>query len=60
MLKDKTIYREGKPSVCHRIKQKVLSKLSVKGRKALNKKLHDALKDKEFSIIASFCGGGTF
>lgn len=59
MLKDKSIYREGKPSVFYRIKQKTLSKLSVRGRKALNTELHNNLSSKEFSIIASFCGGGT-
>lgn len=59
MLEDKTIYREGKPSTFNRIKQKVLSKLSVLGRKALNAELHDKLSSKKFSVIASFCGGGT-
>jgi len=59
MLENKSIYREGKPSIFHRIQQKVLSKLSVQGRKKLNAKLHNDLSSKKFSIIASFCGGGT-
>ncbi len=59
MLEDKSIYREGRPSLLYRIQQKILGSLSFKGRKKMNLELHNRLKDRRFSIIASFCGGGT-
>lgn len=59
MLDDFNIVRPGKPSLKERIKTNLCEKLSKKQRKQLNLEYLNNVSNKDFSIFASFCGGGT-
>lgn len=59
MLEDKSIVRSPQPAMPARIKQKLRAKLSKGQRKKRNEEYRAAVEKKDFSVIASFCGGGT-
>ncbi|MDD6793804.1 MAG: DUF1919 domain-containing protein [Clostridiaceae bacterium] len=58
MIEDLSIVRT-KQSVYEIVRQKILSKITVNNRKKLNSFMRENVHDKDFTIIASFCGGGT-
>lgn len=58
MLIDENIIRT-KQSMFAIVKQKFFKLLSKKNRKKINKSMQQRLKQKDVTIIASFCGGGT-
>ena len=58
MLLDSNIIRTNQNSF-EILKQKILKKLFKKRREEKNKSMQNQLKANDFTIIASFCGGGT-
>lgn len=58
MLSDLSIIRSHQ-SLPEIIEQKFFSTISKKGRDKLNIKMRNSVKNKDFTVIASFCGGGT-
>ena len=58
MLNDLSIIRT-EQSFNEIVKQKFFSKVSVNNRKKQNKYMKKKLRQNDFTIIASFCGGGT-
>lgn len=59
MLTDKNIARPGAPTLTERLAQKLRAAVSKGGRKKINEQYKSALNCDDFTIIASFCGGGT-
>lgn len=57
MLNDISIVRPGQPSLAERIKTNICKKVSRKQREVLNIEYSNSTIEKDFSIIASFCGG---
>lgn len=59
MLNDNNIKRPGKPPYSDRLRTKFFSKIAKKNRKKLNQEYAQRINEKDFTIIASFCGAGT-
>ncbi|MDM0632410.1 DUF1919 domain-containing protein [Clostridium perfringens] len=58
MLDDLSIVRT-KQSITEILRQKFFLKISVSNRKKINKYMNEQIEKKDFTIISSFCGGGT-
>lgn len=57
MLSDNSIIRPGEPSLKERIKTNICKRVTKKQRKELNLIYSKSIIKKDFSIVASFCGG---
>lgn len=58
MLDDLSIVRT-KQSITEILRQKIFLKISVNNRKKINEYMNKEIQKKDFTIISSFCGGGT-
>lgn len=59
MLNDTSIIRPKKPSFMQRLKTNFYPTVTKSKRWEINKSYGEQIKQKDFSIIASFCGAGT-